>query len=722
MSHFWAIGVGPGPQEQMTVRAVQLVSRADVIYHPGPGERAGRAWVIIRALVRPGQEVRRLLAEPMRAVSAAADWTGPYRRGVEAIAEDCRRGREVIFVTEGDPSLYSTAFPVCQLLAEVAPEIPITVVPGISSISAAAARARWPLARNAETLRIVPAVHQVSNLSPLLDNDSPLCLLKAGPVLPQLVDALAEHEQRWEAIYVENLGTEQEWLTYDMTRALGREAYFSLVLLRRRETTIVPAPAEGRAGKLWVVGLGPGDPELLTRQALRVLRSVTDVVGYTEYLESIKPLGCRARSHAFPLGAEVERARHALDLARQGGQVALVSSGDAGVYGMASLLLESAAAEPGIEIEVIPGVTAATVAAATLGAPLGHDFVCISLSDLLTPWSVIQRRLEAAGQGDFVVVLYNPASRQRTWQLPRARAILARYRAPDTPVGLVHGAYRPGMRVQATSLDALDPALVTMESTVIVGSSRTRLINGRLVTPRGYLDRCSASPSGGRQPPESSRAQGADAPRSDIDLGSRIMAESFALIKQELGPLPLPPWAFAVVRRMIHASADFDFAHTVRYSADFEPAVRAALREGVPIVTDTEMVLQGIRTACAGISSTLICHLNDPETATLAEADGLTRSAAAMRVAARRHVRPLLVIGNAPTALEEALRLFAVESWRPAAILGIPVGFVGVEEAKRHLQEQAHVPYLTCVGRKGGSAVTAAALNALVELARAPDR
>jgi precorrin-8X/cobalt-precorrin-8 methylmutase len=168
---------------------------------------------------------------------------------------------------------------------------------------------------------------------------------------------------------------------------------------------------------------------------------------------------------------------------------------------------------------------------------------------------------------------------------------------------------------------------------------------------------------------------------------------------------------------MIHASADFDFAHTLRYSDDFEPSVRAALRAGVPVVADTEMVRIGIRAALADRPEvTLVCHLDDPEALALAEAAGLTRSAAGIRLAVRRYASPLLAIGNAPTALDEALRLAEEEGWRPAAIVGIPVGFVGVEEAKRRLLGQSRVPYLTCVGRKGGSAVTAAAVNALIEL------
>jgi precorrin-8X/cobalt-precorrin-8 methylmutase len=193
-----------------------------------------------------------------------------------------------------------------------------------------------------------------------------------------------------------------------------------------------------------------------------------------------------------------------------------------------------------------------------------------------------------------------------------------------------------------------------------------------------------------------------------------IIDESVAIIERELGEVPLPPWAFAVVRRMVHATADFEFARLLRYSDDFEPAVHRALAAGVPVITDTEMVLTGIRTALAGRPGmTLACYLNDGETPALVAAAGLTRSAAGIRLAARRHPSPLVVIGNAPTALDEALRLIE-EGWRPAAIIGMPVGFVGVEEAKGRLLGQSRVPYLSCSGRKGGSAVAAAALNALV--------
>jgi precorrin-8X/cobalt-precorrin-8 methylmutase len=201
------------------------------------------------------------------------------------------------------------------------------------------------------------------------------------------------------------------------------------------------------------------------------------------------------------------------------------------------------------------------------------------------------------------------------------------------------------------------------------------------------------------------------------------MEESFAIIERELGPHNLPPWVFAVVRRMIHASADFEFAQTLRYSKDFEASIQTALREeGLPIVTDTEMLLTGIRTALSNNPARLIpvCHLNDPGTQQLAEKVRLTRSAAGIRLAAQHYRRPLLAIGNAPTALDEALRLVEEEGWQPRAIIAMPVGFVGVIEAKNRLLAQTRLPYLTCIGRKGGTAVTAAALNALVEWVREP--
>jgi precorrin-2 C20-methyltransferase/precorrin-3B C17-methyltransferase len=477
---FWAVGVGPGDAELLTLKAARLIGRAHVICHAGPAERAGRAWGIVRDLVRPEQQVRAILPEPMKDVTADA-----YRPGVEQIAADCRRGLDVVFVTEGDPTLFSSAAVVWQLLSQAAPEVPVEIVSGISSITAAAARMGWPLAQKDETLAVVPAGYHREHLASFLDTFSTTCLLKVPQALPQLAALLEQFGPEREAVYVEDLGTEGEYITRDVTNAVGRPGYFALVLVRRTAASGArPATPE----KLWVVGLGPGDSGLLTPRARDVLRTAEVILGYDGYLQLLAPLGLTAALRGSPIGAEPERAAQALALARDGRRVVLVSSGDAGVYGMASLVLETAEQMPDLDIEVVPGVTAATAAAAVLGAPLGHDFACISLSDLLTPWDVIERRLEAIGAGDLVLALYNPVSRRRTWQLPRARETLLVHRPPHTPVGLVDRAYRPGMRVWHTTLADLSAEGVTMETTVIIGSSRTRVVNGRMVTPRGYRE------------------------------------------------------------------------------------------------------------------------------------------------------------------------------------------------------------------------------------------
>jgi cobalt-precorrin 5A hydrolase/precorrin-3B C17-methyltransferase len=238
-------------------------------------------------------------------------------------------------------------------------------------------------------------------------------------------------------------------------------------------------------GRLALVSTGPGDEALLPGMAREALAAAEVVVGLDQYLDRVRGLlrpGTEVR--ASPIGDEVARAEEAVAAASAGRSVALLSGGDVGVYAMASPALERAGAD--VDVVVVPGITAATAAAALLGSPLGHDHCAISLSDLLTPWEVIRRRLKAAAEGDFVVSLYNPRSRGRHWQLDEARSLLAEHRKPGTPVGVVTDAFRPGQRVLRTTLAALDPADVGMLTIVVVGNSQTRLVAGRMVTPRGY--------------------------------------------------------------------------------------------------------------------------------------------------------------------------------------------------------------------------------------------
>ncbi len=248
----------------------------------------------------------------------------------------------------------------------------------------------------------------------------------------------------------------------------------------------------GRAqGTLYVIGTGPGTPDWLTPETARMVTDVTDLVGYGLYLDLLGPLADGKARHGYELGEEEKRVRVALDLAAEGRTVALVSSGDPGVYAMATLVYELLDRDPQpgwarLHIQVSPGVSAMQACAARIGAPLGHDFCAISLSDLLTPWEAIEKRLHAAAEGDFAISFYNPVSKRRTTQLAAAREILLKHRPPDTPVILARKLGREGEAIRVIDLADLDPADVDMLTLVMVGASSSRRVGRWVYTPRGY--------------------------------------------------------------------------------------------------------------------------------------------------------------------------------------------------------------------------------------------
>ena len=252
-------------------------------------------------------------------------------------------------------------------------------------------------------------------------------------------------------------------------------------------------------GKLLLVGLGPGDAIHQTPAAANALSECDVLVGYRGYIEQVS--GSLPGKELVPmeLGQEMERAARAVDLASEGRSVVVVSSGDAGIYGMAGPVFQVLTDREwdGLDpaVEVAPGISALQSAASLLGAPLMQDFCAISLSDLMTPWEAIERRLQAAALGDFVTVLYNPRSRRRTWQLLEARRILMERRAGKTPVGLVRNAYRPSQQITVTDLDGLESRCedVDMFTTVVIGNSTTYLHRGLMITPRGYVSRTGAT-------------------------------------------------------------------------------------------------------------------------------------------------------------------------------------------------------------------------------------
>ena len=239
---------------------------------------------------------------------------------------------------------------------------------------------------------------------------------------------------------------------------------------------------------VFVVGLGPGDPRFLTAQAQSALTQAEVLCGYTVYLDLVRPYFPDKLYYSTGMTKEIDRCRWALETARSGRAVALVCSGDAGVYGMASPLLELAEHFPDVTVEVVPGLTAALSGGAVLGAPLAHDFCVLSLSDRLTPWEVIERRLAAVASADFCICLYNPRSRKRADRLSRAAKIMLEWKAPDTLCGWVRNIGREGQQSGMCRLSELGELDADMFTTVFVGNADTKRVGGRMVTPRGYRE------------------------------------------------------------------------------------------------------------------------------------------------------------------------------------------------------------------------------------------
>lgn len=241
-------------------------------------------------------------------------------------------------------------------------------------------------------------------------------------------------------------------------------------------------------GKIYVTGLGPGAADQMTLKARKVLEKCPVIIGYTVYIDLIRDEYPGKIFLSTPMRKEADRCRMAFEEAAKGQDVAMVCSGDAGIYGMAGLICEIGRDYPQIGIEIVPGITAASGGAAVLGAPLMHDFAVISLSDLLTPWEKIAQRLQAAAEADFVICLYNPSSRKRADYLERACRMILEYRAPETVCGIVRNIGREGESYEILSLERLKDTSVDMFTTVFIGNSNTMELNGRMVTPRGYKD------------------------------------------------------------------------------------------------------------------------------------------------------------------------------------------------------------------------------------------
>ena len=422
------------------------------------------------------------------------------------------------------------------------------------------------------------------------------------------------------------------------------------------------------------------------------------VVGYKYYFNFIRSI-VRSETECIDTGMkkEKDRATLAFEYAEQGRTVCVVSSGDAGIYGMAPLVLEMKREKASdIEVEVLPGISAFQKAAALLGAPIGHDFCIISLSDLMTPWEKIERRIEAAASADFVTSVYNPKSEGRYWQLYRLKELFLKHRQPETPVGYIRQAGRDEQEIKITTLLDFNPEDIDMFTIIIIGNSQSYTWEDKIITPRGYY-----------------REQSSE----NVGIGQEIMMRSFRTIESELRDKDIPLGRKWTLLHAIHTTADFDMENILYTDNDAVETLHTALHDGKVrmIVTDVTMAASGIRKgALERLGIEVKCYLDDPRVAEMASRLKITRTQAGIRLAAEEHPEALYVFGNAPTALMELCKLMRQGKAHPVGVVGAPVGFVNVRESKHMLKSFTHLPKLVIEGRKGGSNLAATLVNAIL--------
>ena len=467
-------------------------------------------------------------------------------------------------------------------------------------------------------------------------------------------------------------------------------------------------------GKIIVAGIGPGSKEDITPAVLDSVRSADAIVGYKYYFQFIEKYvqdGCECIDTGMK--KERERAEQAFELAEQGKTVVVISSGDAGIYGMTPLVYEmKRERNSDVEIESMPGISAFQKAASLLGAPIGHDLCIISLSDLMTPWEVIERRIKAAAVGDFVTAIYNPKSNGRYWQLYRLVELFLQQRSAETPVGYVRQAGRDEQEIKVTTLGEFDPEDVDMFTVILIGNSQSYIYS-----PSSAL--AGTSPQAGDESRRIITPRGYYRERNDeaIKPGQQIMIESFRTIESELRNKDIllgHKWALL---HAIHTTADFEMER-ILYTDDHAVEMlynKVANGELKTIVTDVTMVTSGIRKgALARLGVEAKCYLSDPRVAEMAAAQGITRTQAGIRFAVEEHPDALFAFGNAPTALMELCDLIRKGKAHPAGIIAAPVGFVHVRESKHMVKPFKAIPKIIVEGRKGGSNLAATLCNAIL--------
>lgn len=451
-------------------------------------------------------------------------------------------------------------------------------------------------------------------------------------------------------------------------------------------------------GKIIVAGIGPGSKEDITPAVINAMKISQVIVGYKYYFQFVENI-INPDTICIDTGMkkERERAEEAFLHAEEGKTVCVISSGDSGIYGMAPLVYEMRDERKStIEIEVLPGISAFQKAAALLGAPIGHDFCIISLSDLMTPWDRIEKRITAAASADFVTAIYNPKSKGRYWQLYRLIELFLKERSPETPIGYVRQAGREEQEIKVTTLAKFDPEEIDMFTIIIIGNSQTYISNNNIITPRGYYR---------------------ESKSEEVGIGQDIMIRSFCTIEGELKNKNIPLGQKWALLHAIHTTADFDMENILLVD---ENAVENLHNEFVQgkvktIITDVTMAASGIRKgALDRLDIDVKCYLHDERVATIAKEKGITRTQAGIRLAVEEHPDALYVFGNAPTALIELCELIRKAKAHPAGIIAAPVGFVNVRESKHMTKPFKDIPKLIVEGRKGGSNLAATLVNSIL--------
>lgn len=496
---FFGVGLGPGDPELITLKAARIIGDADVVaYHAGVN-KASYARTIAAGLIRPGvleEELRYPVTtgvtdHPGGYAGALADF---YEASAARLAAHLAAGRTVALLTEGDPLFYGSFMYMHDRLSA---RFDTEIIPGVPAFSAATAALGMPLVRQTDVLTVLPGTLPEAELAMRLADTDGAIIMKLGRTFPAVRRALAAAGRLEHAYYVERAShPQQRWLPVTEVEEAS-VPYLSLIVVdgdsrngqRSRmsadqlaeQVAAVTQPAE-----LLVIGLGPGPQGWLTGEATEALAGVDHVVGYGPYVARV-PQREGLQRHTSGNTVELDRARFALDLALRGEKVAVVSGGDAGVFGMAAAVFEAAEdpAYQGVSVRVLPGVSAVQAVAAAAGAPIGADFAVLSLSDRLKPWEVIENRLRAIAEADLVLAIYNPASRARPDQIAIARKVLLEHRDAATVVVVGRDIGRESEALTVTTLGELDTDTIDMKCLVLVGASSTRVNeSGQVWTPR----------------------------------------------------------------------------------------------------------------------------------------------------------------------------------------------------------------------------------------------